>query len=156
MKTLNKQCWPNGGIAWVYRLVLPTGRRGLLHNVLSLSPYLELRERFPYLTHSCKSQLNSSNSENELQTRLLSIWARGSCQGWGRLRDHPSAQIYWPHHLLGLQERLPCSCHTRTRTSHLYSWGWLRCRKVRVVGGVCVWGGFTWWNIWPPQRKPLT
>lgn len=36
------------------------------HNVLSLSPYLELRERFPYLTHSSKSQLNSSNSESDL------------------------------------------------------------------------------------------
>lgn len=82
MKTLKKQHRPNGGIAWVYRSVLPTGQRGLFYNVLSLSPYLKLRERFPYLTHSCKSQLNSSNSENELQTRLLSIWAHGSCQDW--------------------------------------------------------------------------
>lgn len=133
MKTLNKQSWPNGGIAWVYRLVLPTGWRGLFHNVLSLSPYLELRERFPYLTHSCKSQLNSSNSENELQTRLLSIWAQGSCQGWGRLRDHPSAQITglitpqdcrkaWPAPLIG-------------HTPHTYAAG------VAWVGGWCVWLG---------------
>lgn len=86
----------------------------LFHNVLLLSPYLELRERFPYLTHSCKSQLNSSNSENELQTCLFSIWTQGSCQGWGSLRDHPSVEIYWPHHLLRLQERLPCSHHYNT------------------------------------------
>lgn len=72
----------------VYRLVLP--RRGaLLHNVLPLSLYLELRERFPYLTHSCKSQLNSSNSEKKLQTRLFPICAQGSCQDRGSLRDHP-------------------------------------------------------------------
>lgn len=61
----------------------------LLHNVLPLSLYLELRERFPYLTHSCKSQLNSSNSEKELQTRLFPISAQGSCQDRGSLRDHP-------------------------------------------------------------------
>lgn len=116
MKTLKEQFRPNGGIAWVYRLVLPAGQRGLFYIVLSLSPYLELRERFPYLTHSCKSQLNSSNSENELQTRLLSIWAHGSCQDWGRLGDHPSVQIYWPHRLLVLLQRLPCCHHTRTHT----------------------------------------
>ena len=129
MKTLNKQFCPNGGIACVYRLVLPTGWRGLFHNVLSLSPYLELRERFPYLTHSCKSQLNSSNSENELQRRLLSIWAQGSCQGWGGLADHPSVQIYGPHRLLGLREHLPRSCHT----PHTYAAGGGWCK------GWCVW-----------------
>lgn len=141
MKTLNKQSRPNGGIAWVYRLVLPTGRRGLFHNVLSLSPYLELRERFPYLTHSCKSQLNSSNSKNELQTRLLSIWAQGSCQGWGTLRDHPSAQIYWPHHHL-LGPRAAGTPVTLGHTPHTYTAGEEgrgKCRKVCVVGGR--WGG---------------
>lgn len=100
--------------------------------MLSLSPYLELRERFPYLTHSCKSQLNSSNSENELQTRLLSIWAQGSCQGWGRLRDHPSAQIYWPHHLRGLQRTpalLPSLQDTHLTPSQLEE---LRCQEVCV------------------------
>lgn len=119
MKTLNKHSWPNRGIAWVYRLVLPTGWRGLFHNVLSLSPYLELRERFPYLTHSCKSQLNSSNSGNDLQTRLLSILAQRSCQGWGRLIETT------PYHLLELQERLPWSRHTRTHTytNSLKWWG---------------------------------
>lgn len=49
-------------------------------------------------------------------------------------------QIYWPHHLLRLQERLPCSCHTRTHTSHLYSWGWVRWGKVSV-GWWCGGGG---------------
>lgn len=83
----------HGGTARVYRLFLPTGWRGLFHNVLLLSPYLELRERFPYLTHSCKSQLNSSNSEKELQTRLLSIWTQGSSQSWSRLWDHLSLRF---------------------------------------------------------------
>lgn len=83
----------HGGAARLYRWFLPTGWRGLFHHVLLLSPYLELRERFPYLTHSCKSQLNSSNPEKELQTRLLSIWTRGSSQGWSRLRDHLSLRF---------------------------------------------------------------
>lgn len=81
------------GRARVYRLFLPTGWRGLFHNVLLLSQYLELRERLPYLTHSCKSELNSSNSEKELQTRLLSIWTWGSSQGWSRVRDHLSPRF---------------------------------------------------------------
>lgn len=144
MKTLNKQCWPNGGIAWVYRLVLPTGRRGLFHNVLSLSPYLELRERFPYLTHSCKSQLNSSNSENELQTRLLSIWAQRSCQGWGRLRDHPLAQIYWPRHHAPV---------TLGHTPHTYTAGvgWSVARCVWLDE----WGAIKWCNFMHTQKHML-
>lgn len=96
----------HGGTAQVYRLFLPTGWRGLFHNVLSLSPYLELRERFPYLTHSCKSQMNSSNSGTRtpnasafnldlgVQPRLKQVWRP------------PPSQIYWPHHLQRLQQAL--------------------------------------------------
>lgn len=73
-----------------FQLVRPKrDRAGPLHNVLLLKAYLELRERFPYLTHSCKSQLNSSNSKNELKTRLFSISVRTSCQDWDWFRDHP-------------------------------------------------------------------
>lgn len=118
MKMLNKWLSPNGGIAWVYRLVLPTGRRGPFHNVLLLSRYLALRERFPYLTHSCKSELNSSNSENELQTCLLSIWTRGSCQGWGGLGDHPSDLLASsPLKTAAAPQHTPCALHSQR-------WGW--------------------------------
>lgn len=108
----------HGGIAGVYRLFLPTGQRGLFHNVLLLSPYLELRERFPYLTHSCKLQLNSSNSENELRTRLLSIWFQGSSQGWSSLRDLLS--------LLIVSKDLSKPCSPLTHTFSLQdSWAWV-------------------------------
>lgn len=125
MKMLNKWLSPNGGIAWVYRLVLPTGRRGPFHNVLLLSRYLALRERFPYLTHSCKSELNSSNSENELQTCLLSIWTRGSCQGWGRLRDHPSDLLASsPLKTAAAPQHTPCarnSCFSKVCRTQSYT-----------------------------------
>lgn len=128
MKTLKEQFRPNGGIAWVYRLVLPTGQKGRFYNVLSLSPYLELRERFPYLTYSCKSQLNSSNSENELQTRLLSIWAHGSCQDWDMLGDHPQHRFIASSPLsspampsLAAITHLQAPVYSRTKVAYLTS-----------------------------------
>lgn len=62
-------------------------------------------------------------------------------------------QIYRPHHLVGLLERLPCSHHNGTHTSHLYSWGWMRCGKVSVGWGWA--GGFTGRNTWILQKHTL-
>lgn len=68
-----------------------------------------LRERFPYLTRSCKSQLNSSNSEKHVCFQF----GRTGGVGWrgGPGPTQPEAgcrttpQIDEDHHLLRLQRR---------------------------------------------------